>query len=253
MSHFKTLSTKTKHKIAYHKTKGRQPGILFLGGFMSNMDGTKALHLESWCKAQNRAFLRFDYSGHGQSSEAFTDGCIGDWAQDAQDVLEHLTDGPQILVGSSMGGWIALLLARRMPSKVAGLVTIAAAPDFTEDGFWESFNASTRNALQQDGVINVPSDYGDPYPITRRLIEDGRTHLVLRDALNLDIPTRFLQGDCDTDVSVETAQRLFNHVSGSDVHLSIIKGADHSFSSARCLAITEQAIVNVLARLETNP
>ncbi len=244
-----TLKTPSGRTLAYHKTNGSGPGIVFLGGFMSDMDGTKAVHLESWCKSQGRAFLRFDYSGHGKSSEDFKDGCIGDWAEDAYQAITTLTDGPQIIVGSSMGGWISLLLAKRIPEKFAGLVTIAAAPDFTEDGFWASFNADARKMLVQDGVVNVPSDYGDPYPITKRLIEDGRSQLVLRSPLNLPFPTRFLQGDMDEDVSLETANKLFAHAKGPDIRLVLLKNADHRFSDADALQLIEDATNNVLGRL----
>ncbi len=216
---------------------------------MSDMAGTKAVHLEEWCKSQGRAFLRFDYSGHGESSEAFTDGCIGDWAEDAYQAITQLTDGPQILIGSSMGGWISLLLAKRIPQKFAGLVTIAAAPDFTEDGFWASFNEDARKMLVTEGVVNVPSDYGEPYPITKRLIEDGRNHLVLRSPLNLPFPTRFLQGDLDEDVSVETANALFAHAKGDDIRLVLLKNADHRFSDPEALQLIEDATNNVLGRL----
>ncbi len=244
-----TLKTASGRSIAFHKLDGSGPGIVFLGGFMSDMDGTKAVHLQAWCEAQGRAFLRFDYSGHGQSSGAFQDGCIGDWAQDAFDALTQLTDGPQVLIGSSMGGWISLLLAKRCPEKFAGLVTIAAAPDFTEDGFWAGFNADIRKMLVEDGVVNVPSDYGDPYPITKRLIEDGRSHLVLRSPLALPFPTRFLQGDRDEDVSVDTATKLFAHATGPDIRLVLLKNADHRFSDPDALRLIEDATTNVLGRI----
>jgi len=152
----KFLTTDAGRRIAYVQSKGIGPGLVFLGGFMSDMTGTKALHLEAWCKAEGRGFLRFDYSGHGASSEAFTDGCIGDWAEDAQAAICELTQGRQILVGSSMGGWISLLMTKRISERIAGLVTIAAAPDFTEDGFWASFNADTRKFLIQEGQVNIP-------------------------------------------------------------------------------------------------
>ncbi|MCI5086493.1 MAG: alpha/beta hydrolase, partial [Rhodovulum sp.] len=179
------LTTSQGRKIAYVKTQGTGPGIVFLGGFRSDMQGTKAVFLEDWAKQQGRAFLRFDYSGHGESSEAFEDGAIGDWAEDAREVLTHLTEGPQVLVGSSMGGWISLLTARAMPERVCGLVGIAAAPDFTEDSMWAGFDEAQRAALMRDGRVELPSDYDTPYTITRRLIEDGRNNLVLRDPLPL--------------------------------------------------------------------
>ncbi|MBM3606777.1 MAG: alpha/beta hydrolase, partial [Alphaproteobacteria bacterium] len=155
------LETASGRKIAYHRVPGRGPGVVFLGGFKSDMTGTKALHLQDWAERQGRAFLRFDYSGHGASSERFEDGAIGDWAEDALAVIETLTEGPQVLVGSSMGGWIALLVSRTVPAKVAGLVTIAAAPDFTERGFWAGFSQSQRDILLRDGRIELPSDYAD--------------------------------------------------------------------------------------------
>ena len=246
----KFLTTDSGRRIAYAQSKGIGPGVVFLGGFMSDMTGTKALHLEAWCKAEGRGFLRFDYSGHGASSEAFTDGCIGDWAEDAQSAICELTEGAQILVGSSMGGWISLLMAKRIPERIAGLVTIAAAPDFTEDGFWANFNADTRKFLTQEGLVNIPSDYGDPYPITKRLIEDGRLHLVLRSPLNLPFPTRFLQGDEDEEVSVELAQRLFALAAGDDIQLRLLKGGDHRFSSPRALALTQEAITDVIGAIK---
>ena len=244
------LITKTGRRLAYVQTAGRGPGVVFLGGFMSDMSGTKALHLEAWCKEQGCAFLRFDYSGHGASSEVFTDGCVGDWAEDAQAAIEVLTQGKQILVGSSMGGWISMLMAQRLPDRLAGLVTIAAAPDFTEDGFWASFNEDTRRLLLQEGVVNIPSDYGDPYPITKRLIEDGRSHLVLRKPLSLPFPVRLLQGDEDVDVSVELANNLFSHIKGPDVQLRLLKGADHRFSTPKALALLEAAISDVIYATE---
>jgi len=244
------LTTDSGRRLAYVQVVGKGPGVVFLGGFMSDMSGTKALHLESWCQAQGRSFLRFDYSGHGASSEAFPDGCIGDWAEDAQAVIETLTEGSQILVGSSMGGWISLLMSQRICERVAGLVTIAAAPDFTEDGFWAGFNEDTRKYLLQEGVVNIPSDYGDPYPITKRLIEDGRAHLVLRTPLELPFPVRLLQGDEDEDVSVQLANRLFAHIKGLDVQLRLLKGADHRFSTPNALALIEAAIADVIETIE---
>lgn len=245
----KYLNTPSGRRIAYESHIGSGPGIVFLGGFMSDMEGTKAVFLEKYCKSKGCTFLRFDYSGHGQSSEAFTDGCIGDWAEDAFQAITQLTDGPVVLVGSSMGGWISLLLAKRIPEKIAGLVTIAAAPDFTEDGFWADFNADARKQLKTDGVVNVPSDYGDPYPITLHLIEDGRDHLVLRSPLHLPFPVRLLQGDCDEDVSVATANRLFAHATGPDIHLTLIKGADHRFSDETALAILKSTLTAMIEGL----
>lgn len=239
------LETGAGRRLAYHKTDGAGPGVVFLGGFMSDMEGTKALALEDWARAAGRAFLRFDYSGHGQSDGAFTDGSIGDWAADARAVIEALTDGPQVLVGSSMGGWISALLIREIPERLAGFVGIAAAPDFTEDSMWAGFSADDRAALERDGVVHLPSDYGDPYPITRRLIEDGRQNLVLRDRLAMPFPVRLLQGTEDADVDRQVALNLLDHIEGPDVRLTLLKGADHRFSTPECIALVIAAIDEV--------
>jgi pimeloyl-ACP methyl ester carboxylesterase len=235
-------------RLAYRQSKGAGPGVVFLGGFKSDMEGTKAVHLENWARAQGRAFLRFDYSGHGQSSEEFTAGCIGDWAEDAMAVIAALTDGPQVLVGSSMGGWIALLCARAMPERVAGMVTIAAAPDFTEDSMWAGFDDTQRSELETEGQVVLPSDYGEPYIITKRLIEDGRGNLVLRDPLALPFPVRFLQGTADEDVDMSVALRLLDHAEGGDMRLTVVDGADHRFSDADCLALIETSVEEVISR-----
>ena len=240
------LLTKSGRRIAYHRSEGAGSGIVFLGGFKSDMEGTKAIHLEDWCRAQGRAYLRFDYSGHGSSSEEFTDGCIGDWAEDAEAAIAELTEGPQILVGSSMGGWISLLMAKRIPEKVAALVTIAAAPDFTEDSMWGGFSDAQKAELESTGQVALPSEYGEPYIITKRLIEDGRNQLVLRAPLHLPFPTRFLQGTADPDVDMSVALRLLNHAAGPDMRLVLLKDADHRFSDPDALKLLEDALRNVI-------
>jgi len=190
--------------------------------------------------------LRFDYSGHGQSSGKFTDGCIGDWAEDTAEAVAQLTQGPIVPVGSSMGGWQALLLARAQPDRMAGLVTIAAAPDFTEDGYWANFSDAQKAQLAETGQVELPSDYMEPYIITRRMIEDGRDQLVLRAPLPLPFPVRFLQGTADTAVSVETANRLLAHATGPDMRLTLVKDADHRFSDGPCLDLITDALVDIL-------
>ncbi len=247
MSDAKYLETPQGRKIAYHKTEGVGPCVVFLGGLKSDMDGTKAVHLEDWALATGRAFLRFDYSGHGLSSGEFTDGCIGDWAEDTAAALNALTDGPLLLVGSSMGGWQALLAAKRTPERIMGLVTIAAAPDFTEDSMWAGFDDTQKSALESEGQVALPSDYGEPYIITKRMIEDGREQLVLRDDLDLPFPTRFLQGTADADVDMSVALRLLEHASGADMRLTLVDGADHRFSDNACLALIEQSVEDVLS------
>ena len=242
-----TFVTPQGRRIAYHLTDGTGPAVVFLGGFKSDMGGTKAVHLEAWARAEGRAFLRFDYSGHGESSEAFTDGCIGDWFEDACAAIGLLA-GPLILVGSSMGGWISLLVARALPARIAGLVTIAAAPDFTEDSMWAGFTDAQKAELMA-GQVALPSDYGEPYIITKRLIEEGRDRLVLRDPLPLPFPVRFLQGTADADVDMSVALRLLDHAEGADMRLTLVDGADHRFSDDTCLDLITASVVDVLAEV----
>lgn len=246
MSNPEFLETETGRRIAYHRLDGDGPGVVFLGGFRSDMGGTKAVYLEAWARTQGRAFLRFDYSGHGESSGDFLAGSIGDWFADALAAITELTTGPQVLVGSSMGGWISLLVARTIPERLAGLVGIAAAPDFTEDSMWAGFDDTQRAALAADGQVALPSDYSDePYIITRRLIEDGRQNLVLRDPLTLPCPVRLLQGTADADVDMSVALNLLDHIRSPDLHLTLVKDADHRFSTPDCLSMIETAILDV--------
>lgn len=240
-------------KIAYHRVDGDGIGVVFLGGFHSDMTGTKAMHLEKWAKRHNRPFLRFDYSGHGESSGNFLDGCIGDWAQDAIAAVQTLTTGKQILVGSSMGGWISLILTKRIADRVAGFIGIVAAPDFTEDSMWANFDQNTRAKLIKDGRVEMPSEYADePYIITRRLIEDGRDQLVLRQELQLPFPARLLHGTADTDVETQVALRLLHHAKSPDMRLCLVKDADHRFSSMANLAKIVTSIEEVSRLIAEN-
>ncbi|MCC6863660.1 MAG: alpha/beta hydrolase [Rhodobacteraceae bacterium] len=237
------LTTPQGRRIAYNRSAGQGPGLVFLGGFKSDMGGTKALHLEAWAQAQNRAFLRFDYSGHGESSGDFLDGCIGDWFADALAAITMLTIGPQVLVGSSMGGWISLLVARTIPERVAGFIGIAPAPDFTEDSMWDRFTEAQQHELSTKGFVAKPSDYSpEPYILTRKLIEDGRNHLVLRSPLTLPFPVRILQGTADTDVPSSVALRLLEHVKSPDAQLLLVKDADHRFSTPVCLDLMTRTV-----------
>ncbi|MFN4057049.1 MAG: alpha/beta hydrolase [Roseinatronobacter sp.] len=212
------------------------------------MTGTKAVFLENWARAHGHAFVRFDYSGHGESIGAFEDGCIGDWANDAGAVLTQLTQGPQVLVGSSMGGWIALLLARNHPERVAGLLGIAAAPDFTEDSMWPQLTDSQRAQVLQTGRISLPNSYDDtPYILTRRLFADGRDQLVLRSPLSLPFPVRLVQGDQDEAVATDVPLRLMAHATCPDLRLTLVKGADHRFSTPECLDLIGRELSDLLA------
>jgi pimeloyl-ACP methyl ester carboxylesterase len=235
--------------LAYEYTPGKAPTVVFLGGFKSDMQGTKAVALEGWARRVGRAFLRLDYSGHGQSGGRFEDGTIGAWRDDARAVMAQVVEGPAVLVGSSMGGWIALLIARDAPETVAGLVTIAAAPDFTEDGYAASFSPEQTAALEERGHVEIPSEYGAPYVITHALIEDGRRRLVLRAPLTLPFPVRMLQGTADADVPEVWAHRLLAHAEGDDIRLTLVKGADHRFSGPDEIALIEAAVAEVVARV----
>jgi len=245
MAETQFIDTPQGRRIAYHYTAGQGPCVVFLGGLKSDMMGTKAVFLEDWAQREGRAFLRFDYSGHGESSGSFTEGCIGDWHEDTLAAVEALTEGPLVIVGSSMGGWQALLLARAMPERTAGLVGIAAAPDFTEDGYWANFSEAQKQALEATGQVELPSDYMEPYIITKRMIEDGRRRLVLRAPLDLPFPVRLLQGTSDTAVSTATAVRLLEHTRSPDMQLTLVKDADHRFSDDKCLALIIKAIGEV--------
>lgn len=240
------LDSPQGRRIAYHRHEGKGPWLVFLGGLKSDMEGTKAVYLEAWAKAQGRAFLRFDYSGHGESSGTFEQGCIGDWHEDTVAAVSALTDGVIVPVGSSMGGWQALLLAKALPDRIHGMVTVAAAPDFTEDGYWANFTDAQKKALEEVGHVELPSDYMEPYIISKRMIEDGRACLVLRDALKLPFPVRCLQGTADTAVSTDTALRLMDHASCDDMRLTLVKDADHRFSDGPCLQMIEDAVLDVL-------
>lgn len=232
-------------RLAYAHTPGQGPCVVFLSGYRSDMEGTKAVHLEAWAKAQGRAFLRLDYSGHGVSGGVFEEGCIGDWAEDAEIIIRHVVDGPVVLVGSSMGGWISCVLTKRLDT-VVGFVGIAAAPDFSEDSFWAGFDDEQRRQVMEEGKVLVPSAYDDPYAVTKRLIEDGRAQLVLRSPLPMNWPVRLMQGTEDEAVTREVALRLLDHIEGDDVRLNFVKGADHRFSDDACLAMIETAVLDVI-------
>jgi pimeloyl-ACP methyl ester carboxylesterase len=240
-------------RLAYRRTAGRPdgrgPSLLFLGGFNSDMTGIKATRLAAWAVKRGQAMLRFDYLGHGQSSGAFRDGTIGRWRDDALAVLDALTQGPQILIGSSMGGWLMLLLALARPERIAGLVGIAAAPDFVEDLMWDGMDAATRARLTADGEVAVPSEYGEePYIITRALIEDGRRHLVLRGPIAIDCPVRLLHGMADPDVPYQTSITLAEKLTSTDVTVALIKDGDHRLSREEDLERVFAAIEELSSR-----
>jgi pimeloyl-ACP methyl ester carboxylesterase len=229
--------------IAYHRLAGEPPGIVFLGGFRSDMTGTKALFLEDYCRQCGRAYVRFDYFGHGASSGDFARGTIGRWREDAIAIIDSLTAGPQILVGSSMGGWIMLLAALARPGRVAALVGIAGAPDFTEELLWPRLTAAQREEIIERGAVVLPSDF-DPagYLYTRALIEDGKRHLLLGAPIALDMPVRLLHGLADASVPWRLSLRLAERLTSRDVVLSLIKDGDHRLSTEPDLARLVQTI-----------
>ncbi len=233
-------------ELACVLTPGRGPTTVFLPGYRSDMSGAKALEVEAFCAAHGVACLRLDYSGHGASGGQFTLGSIGIWTDDALLLIDRLTQGKLALVGSSMGGWIALLAALARPGRVAGLIGIAAAPDFTETLMWEAMTPAERAALMRDGVLPVPSQYGEPYPVTRRLIEDGRTRLLLDHPIPLACPVRLLQGQQDADVPWQTAVRLAERLVAADVQVTLIKDGDHRLSRPQDLALLRGALAGLL-------
>ncbi|HEY9548908.1 MAG TPA: alpha/beta hydrolase [Kiloniellaceae bacterium] len=244
--------------LAYYKTTAGKasseeaaapPGIVFLGGFMSAMSGIKALALEAYARRCGRNFVRFDYRGHGASAGRFEDATIGDWTGDAVAALDSLTEGPQILVGSSMGGWIMLLAALARPDRIAGLVGIAAAPDFTEELIWARASADQRRSLENLGYVDNPSAYSEtPYRITRRLIEEGRSHLLLGGSIPLRCPVRLIHGMQDADVPWQTSLRLAGALESSDVEVTLVKGAAHRLSEPDDLARLERAVDGLAQR-----
>jgi pimeloyl-ACP methyl ester carboxylesterase len=237
-------------RIAVRPRAGGSPGLFWLGGFNSDMKGTKVLALDAWAAEQGRAFVRFDYSGHGESGGAFVEGTVGRWLEESVAVFEQFCRGPQVVIGSSMGGWMALLLAREIVRRgvsgasLAGLVLIAPAPDFTEALMWNGFSPEIRREIETRGVWLRPSQYGEPYPITRALIEEGRNHLLLGSAIDVGCPVRILQGAQDPDVPWQHAFALAHRLPSDDVVLTMIQDGDHRLSRpqdiARIIAAVEE-------------
>lgn len=232
---------RAERRIAVRLRAGRAPGVLWLGGFKSDMQGTKAVALDAWAASAGRACIRFDYSGHGESGGAFADGTIGRWLEESTAVFEHLAKGPQVLVGSSMGGWIALLLARELRRRaaagatlagsLAGLVLIAPAADFTEELMWKQFSPEVKRQIETTGSWQRPSEYSpEPYVITRTLIEEGRKHLLLGGLIETGCPVRILQGVQDPDVPWQHAMELSARLARDDVVVTLVKDGDHRLS-----------------------
>lgn len=233
-------------RLAWRAVAGAGPTVVWLGGFRSDMAGTKAQALADWAQARGRAYVRFDYFGHGESSGDFAAGTITRWRADALAVLETLVEGPAVLVGSSMGGWIACLVAAAAPEKVAAMVLIAPAPDFTEKLMAPEMSAADRAELETSGVWYRPSDYGDPYPIARELLDDGARWSILPGPVNIDVPVRILQGGVDPDVPWRHALELANAIRGEDVVFTLVKDGDHRLSRPQDLARLTGALDELL-------
>lgn len=237
-------------ELAWAKAAGRAPTVVFLPGFRSDMGGEKATHVARFCADRDQAVLRLDYSGHGASSGRFEDGTIGAWANDVLTVIDRLTSGPVVLVGSSMGGWIALLAAVARPDRVAGLIGIAAAPDFTETLMWNAMTPAERDQVVREGVLLAPSEYGGTYPITRGLIEDGRNHLLLTAEISIDCPVRLLHGQRDPDVPWETSLRIAERITGGDVRINLVKDGDHRLSRPADLDLLTEVLDGMLRAIQ---
>ncbi len=249
----KFLETAHGSRLAYRRTEGRGVGLVWLSGFNSDMQGSKVTTLEAWAASNGRPFLAFDYSGHGLSDGDFSDGTVSQWRNDTLDAIDTLTEGPQVLVGSSMGGWMALLAATARPERVQGLVLIAPAPDFTEKLMWTSFNADTQAEIMEKGVHMRPSDYGEPYPITRALIEDGRNWQLLESSIDFAGPVRILQGMQDPDVPWQHAEKLVSVIRSDDLTLTLIKDGDHRLSRDEDIERLLTTCAEITAQLDGTP
>ncbi|MDC3234707.1 alpha/beta hydrolase [Candidatus Puniceispirillum sp.] len=238
-------------KIAYNRVPGKSPGVVFLCGHGSHKEGSKALFIEAWAKSYGQAFLRFDYSGHGSSDGLFLETNISNWTRDAITVLDNLTEGPQILVGSSLGGWIMLNVAIKRPSRVAALIGIAAAPDFTEDLIWNPLDAKSRSAFEAAGQIAMENPYAnEPVIYPYHLIEDGRQHLRLRGPLPITQPVRLLHGINDAEVPWQTAVKLTDCLQSDDVLLHFDKAATHRFSEPAQLQSIQTVLEQVITHIQ---
>lgn len=236
-------------KLAYHHSEGAGPSVIFCPGLKSDMEGSKALFLEELCRENEWGFLRFDYSGHGKSGGAFEDGTISIWTDDLNQLLDHLDLEDVLLVGSSMGGWISLLSALSQKNRTKGLIGIAAAPDFSEKMMWQKWDKKTQERLYRDGRVVLPSDYGDPYIITKELIEDGRSCQVLNGEIDLDIPVKLLHGYLDDVVPSDWPEKISNALKSEDVEYIMVKGGDHSLSREEDLSLLAQTVFRLRSQI----
>lgn len=256
------LQLKDGSKIAYHKLPANdtaKPSIIFIHGFKSDMEGAKALAIEEFCQTKSLGFIRFDCTGHGSSSGDFLDGTIGRWSEDLISVIDDLSEGPQILIGSSMGGWLMLLSALKRPDRIAGLIGIAAAPDFTEELIWNALSEEDKEALLRDGIYHQPNEYTDsydeepePYIITQLLVEEARNNLLLAQPIKINCPIRLIHGQKDADVPVETASRIKEKLASDDVEIIISPEGDHRMSNSADIELITSTLENLLKSLSSN-
>ena len=243
------LDTQSGHRLAYNTVQGKGPTIIWCGGLKSDMEGSKALHLQNWAQQTGQAYIRFDYFGHGQSDGDFTQGTITRWSDDVVEIIEALTDGPVILVGSSMGGWASLLVATARRETVKGLVLINPAPDFTEKLILPEWSAAQRQAMDKDGVVYVPSDYGEPYAYSKALMDDGRKRQILDAPILFDGPVHILQGMDDSVVPWQYSRKIMDVISSPDARYTLVKGGDHSLSREADLALLTMILGGLIHKL----
>lgn len=242
--HFITYS----HLPPKTQSEGR-PQVVFIHGLRSDMKGEKALYLEAHCSAQGQGYTRFDCYGHGESSGVFQEGSIGQWLSDTLAIIDEVTNGPLILVGSSMGGWLMTLAALMRPDRIKGLIGIAAAPDFTDELLWPSLSPQQQDELLSQGIFYRASAYGEPMPISRRLIEEGRSHLVMEKPIAFQGPVALLHGTEDKDVPLSLSTRLMNKLESEDVVMHVLKGGDHRLSRPQDLALLSDVLRSMSAKV----
>ncbi len=245
----KTLTSPSGATIACHHRSGADPGVLFCPGFRSDMGGTKALALDAWCRQQGRQYTRFDYGGHGESSGSFDDGTLGAWRDDALAVLDQVCEGTQVIVGSSMGAWIMLLLALARPARIHGLLGVAAAPDFTRYMQDQRLTTAQSEQLEREGFCELENRYGDsPQTVQRHLLEEAEQHLLLHQPLPIRAPTRLIHGTADPDIPWQTSLKLMERLQSDDVELQLVKDGEHRLSEPADLARMLETLGRLLPR-----
>lgn len=240
-------------EIAYHKIYGKSPGVIFLHGFRSDMNGEKAIAIEKYCTRNGQSFIRFDMMGHGKSYGDFSDGNISIWLENTLEIIDKIATGPQILIGSSMGGWVAMLAAKARKNNVIGLIGIASAPDFTRYLLWDKLDGETQQLLQNGNIYNVPSDYceGEGYPIKYQLITDGENHLLLESDIDITCPVRLIHGMNDVAVPHQFSMLLADKITSNDVVIKLSKRGDHRMSdekSLNLLLLTLQEVTDICTK-----